>query len=62
MRQKTRMDDVFDTGNERYYYNARDRIFPQDRKGGKVFWNRAGDKLFEAHAGEQTREAPSSAR
>ncbi|CAG9464254.1 unnamed protein product [Pedinophyceae sp. YPF-701] len=48
-RQKTRMDVVFDRGRSSYYYRARDETFPQDRKGGKRNWNRAGDKLQEVH-------------
>ena len=46
------MDVVFDTGNSDTYYEARDRIFVQDRKGGREFFNRAGDKLMEIHVGE----------
>ena len=43
------MDAVFDQGYEKHYYTAREYVFQQDKKGGKVFWNRAGDKLYEIH-------------
>jgi len=45
--QKTRMDRIFDSGDEHFYYEVRDKLFPQDRKGSSKFRNRAGDKLNE---------------
>lgn len=35
--QKNRMDDLFDSGNEREYYHVRDKFFPQDRKGSSRY-------------------------
>ena len=46
--QKNRLDNYFKEGKESVYYSARDRVFPQDKKGS-VYGrkNRAGDKLHE---------------
>lgn len=45
--QKSRMDPIFDDDKGRVYYEVRDRLFPQDRKGSSRFLNRAGDKLWQ---------------
>jgi cap1 methyltransferase len=47
--QKNRLDDLFDSGQDKIYYQVRDSIFPQDKKGSSRFSNRAGDKLWEVH-------------
>jgi cap1 methyltransferase len=43
------MDDLFDSGNGNVYYQVRDEIFPEDKRGSAQFWNRAGDKLWQVH-------------
>eukprot|EP00002_Diphylleia_rotans_P036547 TRINITY_DN8065_c0_g1_i1.p1 TRINITY_DN8065_c0_g1~~TRINITY_DN8065_c0_g1_i1.p1 ORF type:complete len:603 (+),score=125.55 TRINITY_DN8065_c0_g1_i1:134-1942(+) len=45
--QKSRLDDIFDSGLSRLYYEERDSLFPLDKRGSNVYWNRAGDKLRE---------------
>eukprot|EP00002_Diphylleia_rotans_P036548 TRINITY_DN8065_c0_g1_i2.p1 TRINITY_DN8065_c0_g1~~TRINITY_DN8065_c0_g1_i2.p1 ORF type:complete len:326 (+),score=70.46 TRINITY_DN8065_c0_g1_i2:24-1001(+) len=49
--QKSRLDDIFDSGLSRLYYEERDSLFPLDKRGSNVYWNRAGDKLREVGFG-----------
>lgn len=54
--QKSRMDDLFDKKDHKFYYSARDEHFPQDIRGGSSFVNRAGDKITEVDAASRAFE------
>jgi 23S rRNA U2552 (ribose-2'-O)-methylase RlmE/FtsJ len=46
-KEKFRMDDLFDSGNGKLYYQSRNAMFPQDDTGAKNNRNRAAEKLME---------------
>lgn len=41
------MDQVFDSGKSKVYYDMRHFHYPEDQHGSAVFRNRAGDKLWQ---------------
>lgn len=51
------MDSLFDEKRGELYYKERVKLFPQDRKGSSLFWNRAGDKLLEVRKSKLARSS-----